>query len=97
MTRSSRSAGKDRLTCWPPPCTRRGLGRERPPLQWHHGLLLCVLLLQAVVALIFVMRRLLRRSLLLFASAAMTLVILILWTGHDLASRPGMTDLLRWP
>ncbi len=67
-----------------------------PPLQWGHGLLLCVLLLQFVSAIIFVSRRLLRRSLLLFATSAMTIVVLILWTGHDLASRPEMSELLSW-
>jgi len=67
-----------------------------PPLQWGHGLLLCVLLLQFVSAIIFASRRLLRRSLLLFATSAMTIVVLLLWTGHDLASRPELSDLLSW-
>ena len=67
-----------------------------PRLQWGHGLLLCVLLLQFVSAVIFVARRRLRYSLLLFATSALTTVLLLLWTGHDVASRPEMSELLSW-
>lgn len=67
-----------------------------PGLPWGPGLLLCVLFLQLVSAIIFVSRWWLHRSLLLFATSAMTIVVLLLWTGHDLVSRPEMNDLLRW-
>jgi hypothetical protein len=66
-----------------------------PPLRWEHVLLLCLLLVQFVSA-IFVSRRSLRRGLLLFATSAMTIVVLLLWTGHDLASRLQMSELLSW-
>jgi hypothetical protein len=48
------------------------------------------------VCAIFVSRRSLRRGFLLFATSAMTIVVLLLWTGHLIASRPGMSELLSW-
>ena len=67
-----------------------------PPLPWGHGLLLGVLLLQLLYAIISLSRRLLRRGFLLCATSGVTLVALLLWTGHDLVSRPEMSGLLAW-
>lgn len=70
--------------------------RFHPPLQWGPGLLLCVLLLQFVSAIICVLRRLRRRSLVLCATTVLTIMVLLLSTGHDLVSRPETSGLLSW-
>jgi hypothetical protein len=70
---------------------------EYHPLRWGHALLLCVLLAQCVAATIFMLRRRVRRSLLLCATSALTLAVLLVWTGHALASRPEVSYLLLWP
>lgn len=67
-----------------------------PPLQWDHALLLCVLLLQVVCAIVSVTQKRRRRGLLLFATATMTLIVLLLWTGHRLTTAHGWSDLLSW-
>lgn len=67
-----------------------------PALRWEYAALGCVVMLEFVCAIVFMLRRQARRGLSLFTASAVTLLVLLLWTGHYLLSWPGASDVLYW-
>ena len=67
-----------------------------PPAQVNPGLVLGLVVLLMIAAAVFVLvpGRFRRVSLVLGATSATAVVALVLWTGHELASRPDIVDAL---
>jgi len=68
--------------------------RYRPPLHAGPGLLLSVLFVLVVSLITLASRRLRRLSVPLMVTSAMTVGGLLVWVGHDLASRPEIVEVL---
>ena len=66
----------------------------RPPLQAGPGLLLSALFVLVVSFITLASRRLRRLSVPLLAASAMTVGALLVWVGHDVASRPEIVRVL---
>lgn len=66
----------------------------RPPLHASAGLLLSVLFVMVVAVIILASGRLRRFSLPLVVTSAITVGSLLVWVGHDLASRPEIVRVL---
>lgn len=66
----------------------------RPPLHADAGLLLSVLFVLVVSLISLVSARLWRFSVPLVVTSAMTAGALLVWVGHDLASRPEIVEVL---
>lgn len=66
----------------------------RPPLHASAGLLLSVLFVLMVSLITLASGRLRRLSAPLFATSAMTVGLLLVWVGYDVASRPEIVEVL---
>jgi hypothetical protein len=67
-----------------------------PPLWWGFALLGCVVVLQGAFGIVFMSRRQVRRGLSLFTTSYVTLLVLLLWTGHYLMTWGGASEVLYW-